>query len=243
MARYKYTRSRRSRRKVFGPKAVRAIKSIARTIPETKYWVEYVQPNRYIFSTNNNYLSDRAGRYLINLYGNIPRFKNTGVVASTAVIGYEFDSVGVSLRFAATVTGSNNYRVRITVFSSAGYYNQGLGPDAIGATNNDILDVWQPFTEPTIQAFNSNNVNVLGTKTISINTDGGVVRKLNMWVPIKGTKRSTVEESTLMNTYVGRLTGRNYYAAVEWFTTATTAATVTDHLKLAGQIKVYFKDP
>lgn len=242
MARYKYTRSRRSRRKVFGPKAVRAIKSIARTIPETKYWVEYVQPNRYIFSANNNYLSDRSGRYLINLYGNIPRLKNALALASQSVIGYEFDSVGVSLRFAATVTGNNNYRVRLTVFSSAGYYNLGLGPDPVGTANNDILDTWAPFTEPTIQGVNANNVNVLKQRTLSLNTDGGVVRKMNMWVPIKGTKRSTNEESTIANTNVGRLTGRNYYLLVEWYSTAATATTANDNLKLAGQIKVYFKD-
>lgn len=236
MARIRY-----KRRRALGPRQVRAVKSIVRQLPETKIYWDFFDPTRYLFSTVGTYLNARFGRYLIPIHANIPKFKNTATDTNISVIGDEFYSVGVAVKAAALVTGNTNYRVRISIISSSVGPSLGTGPFSITNTNYDWMESQTPFSQPTIQSF-SDGVNVLKSKTISMNEDGGVARTMRIYAPIRGKKEAYKHETTVTNSYVGTLTGRNYYIMVEWYSTSTTTTSASDNINLFGEFRVYFKD-
>jgi hypothetical protein len=233
----------RHRRRALGKRQVEAVKAIVRNTHETKIYWDYITPTRYLFTAapGNAYLSDRTGRYLIPVHANIPKIKNTLTESNISVIGDEFYSVGISIKLFTIVTGSNNYRIRATVFSSPVAPNTGTGPFGIGPTNSDWLEQQTPFFQPTLQSF-SDGVNVLKSRTIGINEDGGVARSMKMYVPIKGRKETYKHESATINSTVGTLTGRNYYLMIEWYSTASAATSNSDNLNILGEFRVYFKD-
>lgn len=234
-------RTRYRRRQALGKRQVRAVKSIVRNLPETKIFWDYFLPQRYLSSLNPNYLSDRSGRFLIPIHANIPKVKNTLTESNISVVGDEFHSVGVAVKLAAIVNGNINYRIRVSVVSSIMAPVLGLGPFGITNTNYDWMESQTPFSEPTIQSF-GDGVNVLKSRTIGMNEDGGVARRIRMWVPIRGRKECYRHENTVANSYVGSLTGRNYYIFVEYYSTATTAPSASDNLVIKGEFRVYFKD-
>lgn len=234
MARYR-------RRKALGKRQVRAVKAIVRNLPETKVFWDYITPTRYLFSSTSSFLSDRTGRFLIPIHANIPKIKNTLTETNISVIGDEFYSRGVAITLWCIVSGNSNYRVRVSVVSSIVPPVLGLGPFAITNTNYDWMESQTAFSQPTLQHF-GDGVNVLKTRTIAVNTDGGVARKIRIWCPITGKKECYRHESPAVNSYVGALTGRNYYIMVEWFSSMTGAPSSNDNLNVLGEFRVYFKD-
>lgn len=236
MARIRYRR-----RRALGKRQVRAVKAIVRNLPETKIFWDYFNPTRYLFSSTPNYLSDRSGRFLIPIHANIPKIKNNLTESNISVLGDEFWSVGVAIKLATIVNGNINYRVRVSVVSSIMAPVLGLGPFGITNTNYDWMESQTPFSEPTLQSF-GDGVNVLKTRTIGLNEDGGIARRMRLWCPIRGRKETYRHENTVANSFVGSLTGRNYYIFVEWYSTATTAPSASDNLVIKGEFRVYFKD-
>lgn len=245
----------RKRRSAFSERQERAIRAIALGPVETKIWMDYISPGRYlppavVLTGTSGVPSSSTGRYAIPVFGNIPRNITPAAGApeesSRQIVGDEFVSKGVGLNLRTVSNGSRNWRMRISVVSAAWKdYFAPSTPFSIVNTNPNWMREDTIFAEPTMQGFNTSNVNILKSWVFSSVVDGRTNQMRRMWCPITGKKKVDADEDILRHV-VYALGGRNYYIIVEWdlgWPIGTYSPAANDFMEFEIEMNVYFKDP
>lgn len=252
----------RRRKRAFTKRQAKAIKAIATDIPETNVWAfnihtapgtptggSYLPNGSVIPGINPNPLPTVAGRYMINIFANMPRINQSTLPPSQKVVGDSIISVGFSAQFIANLFGNRNWRFRLTVLStSIRDFADPASPVSIIDNDYDWINR-EGFGAKTYSGWNPDSIHVLKQKVYHFKTDQstGTSHQMKLWCPITGKKtfdnQPNVTEEAI-TTYLG---GKNYYLIVEWYTpngtTTTYTPTGTDALVVSGVGKLYFKDP
>lgn len=243
--RRKRSNRRRKRGKHLSKFMVRAIKAVTKQEIETKHWV--YSSNLASALLNGGYVPGQpAVAFYGNIYSPIARGEDPSIRdTSHQVFGQEFDSRGFKFMvdlwsvqsFVPAASNALDIRFRFTVFKQSGYSSIVLGnlPPGSATFDQDLL------TTPTVARWDPDTVVVVYQKSFYMNYDGGAnaMVKRSFWVPLKGKRTCTNEESSSAGT-VSQLLGWQYYWALEIFSPGNTTLTTT----LEGQLqhKIYFKD-
>lgn len=252
----------RRRKRAFTKREAKAIKAIAEDVPETNTWAfniatapgtpdggSFIPDGPVIPGIVPNPLPALAGRYLINIFANIPRINQATLPLDKKMVGDSIISIGFSTKFVVNVFGTRNWDLRLTVLStSLRDYGPPESPLYLSNNNFDWVNR-EGFALPTVNGWNPNQVHVLKTKTWRFRTDQttGTTYMPRMWVPITGKKTFDNQPNVNLEPMTNYLAGKNYYLIVEWHSpngvTSTYVPTGTDAMVLSGMGKLYFKDP
>lgn len=255
------TYRRRYRRKAFSNKQMDVIKKVAAGTPETNDHTTNIQTGPGTVSGNSylpagpviaglipNPLPTLRGRYIMNLFSNIPRIPYASLPPDTEMVGDKITSVGVSVKGVVSVFGTRNWRVRCTVVSSSSRtWSDPSSPQSISDTDYEWLNR-ESFTLPTYGGWNPNNVRVLGsvTREFRIDQTTGTTHTFKMWVPITGTKTLEYQPNVAVEPATDALAGRNYYLFIEWHSpsnvTTSYTPTANDAIQMSLVTKLYWKE-
>lgn len=240
-------RRRRNARKIFGKKAVRAIKAISQKPVETKWYpynsdvLQDLTPAVWpaSFGANSGYAFYR------NIFNPIPRTNNPTAQSRMEVIGQQFMCRGVSVKLQVV----RNYpdgaefdqmRVRVTVLAFSDYINQSsFAPLTLASDffENDSTLL------ATARPFNMDHVHVLKSRTFTLGVFNGMEKVVKMWVPLKKKMNVYFDEGTVSSNTVQRLKDTNYYLVIETMKLGqTTYGWTPPGDAFLVETKVYFKD-
>lgn len=218
---------------------VRAIKAISQIPVETKSY-----PKRDDFQTvlaSSGYLGS-GDSWLIrrNIFSDIPRADNTITKGEQSFIGNEVQCRGFRIQinlytYNATALGLD------TVFRFSVYHeNAYAGGLSTLSTSNYIFDQDQNTT-PTWLFWNPQIAKVIYRRTFSLSQMTQVNRMVNkkFWIPLRKKVVSAEEESNVVNSFMGKIKGEQYYWVLEMLQAGASSLT-----NIAGNIgsRVYFKD-
>lgn len=248
---------RRHARKLFGKKAVRAIKKIAQKPVETKYY--HLDINVATNATVGP-LTWTGSNVILghNIWNNVPRADSTSVRSRSEMIGQECQGRGFSLKWAIYYpavrspedsTIDETLRVRVSVVKAADYFpfNASSGWEKVSSTASFFDDEDTNVSPPTLVRFNTDFCTVMKSKSFTLNPYGqkGLLSRGKMWVPIKKRiQAADPEPTTGTSSFVGKLKGFQYYVLIELWSpyTLENIGAITNNWVFILNSRVYFKD-
>jgi len=245
---------RRHARKLFGKKAVRAIKAIAQKPVETKW-----------FQIDNNISASPVGPVAWsgnsaiighNIWNNVPRADSIATRSRSEMIGQECMARGFSIKWAIFYPGIvldgdlwPMLKVRVSVLKCADYFpfNSASGWEIISPTAQFWDDEDGNNSPPTMVRFNTDVVKVLKVKTFTLSPGGqrGMLSEGKMWVPFRN-KITAADPEPVVGTgsFIGKIKGWQYYCFIELFDPSGLEAigSISSNWFFVANTRVYFKD-
>jgi len=175
-----------------------------------------------------------------NIYSDIPRFKNALTKTEESFIGDEIQSRGFRIQFALQTFNSaalgDDVRFRFSVYHENGY----AGGISTLLSSNYIFDQDQT-TDPTQLFWNPQIAKRIFSRTFTLmqTTQRNHMLVKKFYVPLRRKVIAVDEETTLTNSYMGRIKGEQYYWVLEIL---SVGGNLDDYLYGNVSTRVYFKD-
>lgn len=219
---------------------VRAIKAIALGPVETRTY--YSQASFSAYLSGAGYVAPSSFAVIrSNFLNDIPRSSNTTTLQDESFEGNSLLVKGFRFEFdcyPTTAVAYPNTLFRFTVYSDSEYF-----PGVTGPSNIDRIFDPSQYRQPVVAKWNKQTTQVLYQRTFSLkqsSTDPQHLRRI-MYKRMGIKAEAQTEESTVLNSFLGKLKRRQYYWVLE-----VNAINVADIASsIAGNIStiVYFKDP
>jgi len=231
---------RRHRRKALTKRQVRAVQSLVLKPVETKHSVSFNDiPSVLLvtgFSTGNSWW------FTNNIYAPIKRGDNPSVTDSNHnVEGDTFHSIGMKVWIdCATVSSAATTPVYACKFRFT-VYRENTYTTGFQHYGNTVLWDGEFGSTPTTAHWDMEKADIIFSRSWTSASTGGPsgITDKTFWVPLKGKRVCTLEESA--SGTVDELQGWQYYYALEIYQPGATS--ISSSVLGSISTKVYWKDP
>lgn len=234
---------RHQKRRVFGKKAVRAIKAIAQRPVETKWsiWSNSVFNAAYSPSQFGSSYNTAAH---INIFDTVYRADSVATRSRSEVMGQEFQLRGISVKWMLWTAVTHPIRYRLSLISFDTYFSTGAGFNTLSTAAEFFEDEDNGNLLATFQRFNTDKVRVVWSRQLKAQPNGATATLVEGkgWIPIR--RKCVVAEAeptSGTSSTVSKLKDHQYYLILECLDPGL-LSTTTGNYNWVVDFKVYWKD-